>query len=148
MSPLHVGHCLTSSRTYFDSARLPKDKASFLFGPPARRSKGAGVDARRDRAGVGEKGSHAGRHTAPPELSSLGGAGSRWNCRKRYHCTGLQEAPRRTTESDGYRGRQQRALPQDSRTGPPPSSLGYPCEAAHSKPLTFVRVPMGQETGW
>lgn len=61
---------------------------------------------------------------------------------------GSQEAPRRTTESDGYRGRQQRALPQDSRTGPPPSSLGYPCEAAHSKPLTFVRVPMGQETGW
>lgn len=76
MWPLRVGHCLSPSRPCFDSARLPKDKASFLFGSPARRSKGAGVDARRDRAGVGEKGSHAGRHRAPPEVSPLCGARS------------------------------------------------------------------------
>lgn len=55
VSPLHVGHCLTSSRTYFDSARLPKGKASFLFGPPARRSKGAGWTQGGTGQGLGRK---------------------------------------------------------------------------------------------
>lgn len=93
--------------------RLPKDKASFL-----RRSKGAGVDAKRDKAGVGEKGGHAGRHTASPEVSSPCGAGSRWELPKCHKCTGLPGGSSPTPGRDGDHGGQQRALPSGLQNGP------------------------------
>lgn len=129
VSPLRVGHCL-SSCTYFDSARLTKDKASFLLELPASRSKGAGVDARRDRAGVEEKGSHAARHTAPRGLLTVAPEVD-GNCPKCDHCTGLPGGSSPTTGSDGYHGDQQRALPR---------TAGRTLLSAHLAPLVRLQT--------
>lgn len=122
--------------------RLPKDKASFL-----RRSKGSGVDAKRDKAGVGEKGGHAGRHTASPEVSSPCGPEVDGNCRSVTSVLGSREAPAQLPGVMGITVASRGRCPQDCRTDLPISSLGYPGEAADRQPLPFLRVPIGQETG-
>lgn len=91
------------------------------------------MDTMRDKGGVGEDGGHgAGAQHPPgspyPVVMEVDGSALLCHCH-----AGLPGGSSPTTGSNGHHGHQQRAgCPQDCRTHPPPSSLGYPCEAAKS----------------